>query len=173
MKRAWLICLVGLVGVGLIAPAALAQGRIGVVNVQMCFDKSYYGRNLQKKLQERKRRIEYDVKRRGAALEARRKQLLARRSSSVTRPEALLAQQRAFRRQLAEYQDLQRRYVEDYRIEMAKAKNDMLKKILEVVVQIGRSGRYTIILPRRMVLYMTGTLDVTSQVIAALNQRYR
>ncbi len=173
MKRAWLICLIGLAGVVLVAPAVMAQGRIGVVNVQMCFDKSYYGRKLQKKLQDRKRRIEYDVKRRSDALEARRKQLMAQSSSSVTRPEALLAQQRAFRRQMADFQDLQRRYVEDYRISVGKAKADMLKKILEVTVQIGRQGRYTMILPRRIVLYMTGTVDLTSQVIAALNQRYR
>jgi outer membrane protein len=173
MKRARLICLIGLAGVVLLAPAALAQGRIGVVNVQMCFDKSYYGRKLQKTLQDQKRRIEYDVKRRSDALEARRRQIMAQSTSAVTRPEALLAQQRAFRRQLSEFQDLQRRYVEDYRISMEKAKGDMVKKILEVVVQIGRQGRYTMILPRRVILYMTGAVDLTGQVIAALNQRYR
>ncbi len=173
MKRAWLMSLCALSAVLVAAPAALAQGRIGVVNVQMCFDKSYYGRKLQKNLQDQKRRIEYDVKRRGEAIEARRRQLMARSQSSITRPEAALAQQRAFRRQVAEFQDLRRRYVEDYRLAVAKAKNDMLKKILAVVARIGKQGRFSMILPRRTVLYMTGTIDLTGQVIAAINQQYR
>ncbi|MBU0513407.1 MAG: OmpH family outer membrane protein [Proteobacteria bacterium] len=173
MKRAWLMSLCGLAAVCLAAPAALAQGRMGVVNVQMCFDKSYYGRKLQKQLQDQKRRIEYDVKRRGEAIEARRRQLIARSQSSLTRPEAALAQQRAFRRQVAEFEDLRRRYVEDYRMAVAKAKNDMLKKILQIVTSLGQQGRYTLVIPRRMVLYMTGNVDLTGQVIAALNQKYR
>lgn len=52
-------------------------------------------------------------------------------------------------------------------------RNQILKNIqtqlVKVVSQIGRAGHYTVILNDKSVLYVSGAIDLTGQVVAAMN----
>ncbi len=53
-------------------------------------------------------------------------------------------------------------------------RNQILKNIqnqlVKVVSQIGRAGHYTVILNDKSVLYVSGAIDLTGQVVAAMNK---
>ena len=180
MKRSTLILLSGLVSCILVfggAGAAFAQVKFGVVNVQMCALKSTYGQRMVKTIEREGRGMEATLQRRAKDLQRLRQQL--QRQSMVLSMDARVAKDRAYRRQVQAFQELQRQYRDQLRLKQMKLQKDMSKKMMGIVNEIGRRGRYTIIINRAaapgapVVLYMDRAINLTAQVISQMNRRYR
>ena len=179
MKKMNLILVGGLVS-GIIALCGAGQAKaqkIGVVNVQLVAIKSVYGQRMVKKIEREGRSMEATLQRRAKALERRRAQL--QRQSMVLSMDARVSKQREYRRQVQALQELQRQYRDQLRLKQIKLQKDMSKKIMGIVNNIGRRGRYTVIINRAaapgapVILYLDRAVDLTSQVITEMNRRYR
>jgi len=69
-----------------------------------------------------------------------------------------------------DYQRLVKDSQDDLRREDAELTSGILKTLLTVVETVGRSGGYTLVLEKKSVLYAADQIDITDQVVAAMNK---
>jgi outer membrane protein len=151
------------------APAFAADLRIAYVDMEKAFSTSAAGKAAKAKFT---RKLD-DLTRRIETRETELKQLqdslekAAATLSEDTRKDRELAYQNKYR----DYQRLVKDSQDDLRREDAELTNRILKSLLEVVEQVGKSGNYTLVLEKKSVLYAADQIDITDQVVAAMDKR--
>lgn len=165
----WLV-----VGVLVLSSAvALAQERIkiGFIDIQRVISESQAGKKAKERFQAQVKKAEADVQKERTDLE--------RLKSDLDKKGPLLKEEE--RRSLEA--DFQKRSVSlqrtlgDYQQDLQRKNNEMMSAILkeleQVVNEVGKAEKFTLILERSQILYSDQATDITTKVIEAYNSRVK
>ena len=152
---------------------ALAQERIkiGFIDVQRIISESQAGKKAKDRFQAQVKKAEADVQ--------KERQDLERLKNDLDKKGPLLKDEE--RRNLEA--DLQKRSVTlqrtlgDYQQDLQRRNNEMMAEILkeleQVVTEVGKADKFTLILERSQILYSDQAIDITNKVIDAYNTRMK
>jgi len=152
---------------------ALAQERIkiGFIDIQRIIAESQAGKKAKDRFQAQVKKAETDVQ--------KERQDLERLKSDLDKKGPLLKEEE--RRNLEA--DFQKRSVSlqrtmgDYQQDLQRKNNEMMAEILkeleQVVTEIGKAEKFTLILERSQILYSDQATDITSRVIEVYNSRVK
>ena len=152
---------------------ALAQERIkiGFIDVQRIISESQAGKKAKDRFQAQVKKAEGDVQ--------KERQDLERLKNDLDKKGPLLKDEE--RRNLEA--DLQKRSVilqrtlGDYQQDLQRRNNEMMAEILkeleQVVTEVGKADKFTLILERSQILYSDQAIDITNKVIDAYNTRMK
>jgi len=151
----------------------LAQERIkiGFIDVQRIISESQAGKKAKDRFQAQVKKAEADVQ--------KERQDLERLKNDLDKKGPLLKDEE--RRNLEA--DLQKRSVTlqrtlgDYQQDLQRKNNEMMAEILkeleQVVTEVGKADKFTLILERSQILYSDQAIDITNKVIDAYNTRMK
>ena len=152
---------------------ALAQERIkiGFIDVQRIISESQAGKKAKDRFQAQVKKAEADVQ--------KERQDLERLKNDLDKKGPLLKDEE--RRNLEA--DLQKRSVilqrtlGDYQQDLQRRNNEMMAEILkeleQVVTEVGKADKFTLILERSQILYSDQGVDITNKVIEVYNNRMK
>jgi outer membrane protein len=152
---------------------ALAQERIkiGFIDIQRIIAESQAGKKAKDRFQAQVKKAEADVQ--------KERQDLERLKGDLDKKGPLLKEEE--RRNLEA--DFQKRSVSlqrtmgDYQQDLQRKNNEMMAEILkeleQVVTEIGKAEKFTLILERSQILYSDQATDITSRVIEVYNSRVK
>jgi len=163
----WLVMIVLAAAPGL--AAAQDKTKIGFIDIQKAITESAAGKKA-------KARFDAQVKKAESEL-LKEKQELERLKSDFDKKGPLLKEDE--RRNLEA--DLQRRYLQyqrtgqDHQQELRQKEgemtNDILKELQQIVSEIGKSEKFTLIFERSQILYHDQGIDITNKVIESYNKK--
>jgi outer membrane protein len=152
---------------------ALAQERIkiGFIDIQRIISESQAGKKAKDRFQAQVKKAEADVQ--------KERQDLERLKNDLDKKGPLLKEEE--RRNLEA--DFQKRSVSlqrtmgDYQQDLQRKNNEMMAEILkeleQVVTEVGKAEKFTLILERSQILYSDQATDITSRVIEVYNSRVK
>jgi outer membrane protein len=152
---------------------ALAQERIkiGFIDIQRIISESQAGKKAKDRFQAQVKKAEADVQKERTDLE--------RIKNDLDKKGPLLKDEE--RRNLEA--DFQRRSVNlqrtmgDYQQDLQRKNNEMMAEILkeleQVVSELGKNEKFTLILEKTQILYSDQATDITTRVIEAYNSRVK
>jgi len=149
-----------------------ADQAIAVLDVQKVVAESEAGKAAQKEMSQKMKELQAKFKKEEDALVALQEEI--EKKSSVWSSEVKEKKTREFQKRRRELQGKS----EDARFELNKLKEDRLEPILknlrEVVEEIGKTNRYTVILDDKAgVLYNDESVNITDTVVKALNEKMK
>jgi outer membrane protein len=152
---------------------ALAQERIkiGFIDIQRIIAESQAGKKAKDRFQAQVKKAEADVQ--------KERQDLERLKSDLDKKGPLLKEDE--RRNLeADFQKrsvILQRTMGDYQQDLQRKNNEMMAEILkeleQVVTEVGKAEKFTLILERSQILYSDQATDITSRVIEVYNSRVK
>lgn len=152
---------------------ALAQERIkiGFIDIQRIISDSQAGKKAKDRFQAQVKKAETDIQKERTDLE--------RIKNDLDKKGPLLKDEE--RRNLEA--DLQRRSVSlqrsmgDYQQDLQRKNNEMMAEILkeleQVVTELGKAEKFTLILEKTQILYSDQAIDITTKVIEVYNSRVK
>jgi outer membrane protein len=143
--------------------------KIGFIDIQRAITESAAGKKAKARFDAQVKKAESDL--------LKEKQELERLKSDFDKKGPLLKDDE--RRNLEA--DLQRRYLQyqrtgqdhqqDLRQREGEMTNDILKEIQQIVTEIGKAEKFTLIFERSQILYNDQAIEITNKVIEAVNSR--
>jgi outer membrane protein len=154
-----------------LAPAAAsAQAKIGVINLDQAINNCKQGKRAQAELRRKASKLESELKQLNEDVQKLRKDL--ENTAMLLKPEAKLAKEREFERKARRLSDRRR----DAQQEMREAQRDafapILRRMNEVIKEIGAKRGYSLITESRSALYYPQSADITGEVIAAFDKKH-
>lgn len=146
--------------------AAGAEGaKIGLVDFQRILDHSKAGKAAQAFINEEGKKMEADLKTKGAEIEAMQKRM--EQEKMVTSKEALEERGRELRIRVNDFKVLQQKFSKQVRELQLKAMERIKKDVFGLVEGIGKKEGYHLIVERQEggVLYFPATVDLTDRLI--------
>jgi outer membrane protein len=150
---------------------AYAQERIkiGFIDIQRVISESQPGKRAKERFQAQVKKAESDV--------VKERQDLEKLKADIEKKGPLLKDEE--RRNLeADYQRRSvtlQRAMSDYQQELQQKNNEMmadiLKELEQIVNEVGKADKFTLILERSQILYSDQGIDITSKVIETYNSR--
>jgi len=163
----WL-AIAGLVLSGSVA-SAQERIKIGFIDIQRVVSESQAGKQAKERFQAQVKKAEADV--------VKERQDLEKLRADMEKKGPLLKDEE--RRNLES--DYQRRSVNlqramsDYQQELQQKNNEMMSDILkqleQIVTEVGKADKFTLILERSQILYSDQGIDITNKVIESYNSR--
>jgi outer membrane protein len=165
----WLV--VGMLVVSCSVAWAQERIKIGFIDIQRIIAESQAGKKAKDRFQAQVKKAETDVQ--------KERQDLERLKGDLDKKGPLLKEEE--RRNLEA--DFQKRSVSlqrtmgDYQQDLQRKNNEMMAEILkeleQVVTEIGKAEKFTLILERSQILYSDQATDITSRVIEVYNSRVK
>jgi outer membrane protein len=165
----WLV--VGMLVVSCSVAWAQERIKIGFIDIQRIIAESQAGKKAKDRFQAQVKKAEADVQ--------KERQDLERLKGDLDKKGPLLKEEE--RRNLEA--DFQKRSVSlqrtmgDYQQDLQRKNNEMMAEILkeleQVVTEIGKAEKFTLILERSQILYSDQATDITSRVIEVYNSRVK
>ncbi len=165
LSRQWLMILLGVLALGMQAPAQAQDFRVGFVNTDRIFREANTAKAAQAKLEQEFSRREKELNDLGNSLKSlsdkfEREAPTLSESQRAQRQKQLLDQDRDFQRKRREFQE-----------DLNARKNEELQQVLEranrVVKQVAEAEKYDLVLQEAV--YINPKHDITDKVIKALN----
>lgn len=164
-----LVFLACLLVMAIAAPSmAIAQAKIGVVNMEEAVNNTKAGKRAQAELKRKVEKYEKELKDEGAKIQKMQKEL--QNAGMLLKPEAKLSKQREYERMVRQFQEKQRDANQDMNLAQRDVFKPILQKMKGIIEEIGKKGGYTLITETRAVLYAPNSADITKQVIAAYDK---
>jgi outer membrane protein len=143
--------------------------KIGFIDIQRVIAESQAGKRAKDRFQAQVKKAEADI--------AKERQELDRMKSDIDKKGPLLKDEE--RRNLeVEFQKRSvslQRTMSDYQQELQQKNNEMmadiLKELEQIVNEVGKAEKFTLILERSQILYSDQGIDITSKVIETYNSR--
>jgi outer membrane protein len=165
----WLV--VGMLVVSCSVAFAQERIKIGFIDIQRIIAESQAGKKAKDRFQAQVKKAEADVQ--------KERQDLERLKSDLDKKGPLLKEDE--RRNLeADFQKrsvILQRTMGDYQQDLQRKNNEMMAEILkeleQVVTEIGKAEKFTLILERSQILYSDQATDITSRVIEVYNSRVK
>lgn len=168
-KKAALIFLACLMTTAFALPSmALAQIKIGVVDMEGAVNSTKAGKRAQAELKRKFEKYEKDLKSMQDQVQKLQKEM--ENSAMLLKPEAKITKQREFERLVRQFQEKQRDASQDMNAAQREAFKPILQKMRGIITGIGKKGGYSLITETRAVLYAPNSADITQQVIAAYDK---
>jgi outer membrane protein len=162
-----IVCAVMIVSAGAFA----AEAKFAVVDLQKVLELSDAGINAQKEMASKIDSAGTDVEKEGESLMRMKEEL--ENEAALLSAEAYADKVRAYEN---EYLEFQRKY-EDYEYELYLMESELINTVMDDVVELigelGQKEGYTVVLESRVsgVLYADDSIDITDEVIEALNKK--
>jgi outer membrane protein len=153
--------------VALSVPAAAADVKIAVVNLQTVLETSVAGKAAQDQLKSQRDKLEADLKQKGSELQELEKRL--QRDSMVMSKETREDKEREFRIKASDFQALQKKYRSDLQDLERQLMGDLQKDISALVSEIGKKEGYQLVISSIGVLYSHPSIDITARLVQDLN----
>ncbi len=172
MRKTGIFIVCWALGLALVSPVWGAEElKIGFVDMQKAL-------NLCNAGQEAKKAISGEVDRMQKTFEAKQKELekfkedLEKRGS-VMNESVRQERERDYQTKLRDLQRLQRDFEEDLRRRDREFTERVLRDLEKIIKKIGQDGKYTLILERNQpaVIYISGVLELTDEVVKIANQK--
>jgi len=165
------ICLVSAISCALILgrPALAKDLRIGVVNMERAVRETEEGRAAEGKLMDMKKKLENELQRKLKEFQDDQEKL--RKAMSILKDDE--KRKRAAESQ-KRYEDLQKRYLDAERELMDQKTKVMLKitdRLNKVIQSIAEKEKYDYVFNNAAVLWAPRHVDMTNEVIRALNKK--
>lgn len=146
--------------------------KIGIVDFQKILEASSAGKSAQAEIKKRGKKMEDDLKAKGAAIEEKKKQF--EREALVLSAEAREEKERELRINIGDFKALQKKYAEEFKEFEGKLIVDIQKDLIGLVNELGKKDGYLLILEKREtgVLYAPQTIDITDQLIELYNKDF-
>jgi len=146
--------------------------KIGIVDFQRIFITSNAGKLAQSKINDHGKKMEADLKKKGAEIEELKKKL--EREILVISKEMREEKERELRIKTNDFNFLNKKYVREFKGIEKKIVNRIKKDILKLVEEIGKNKGYLIIIEKRDagVLYAPSSIDITDILIQKYNAEF-
>jgi len=162
-----LIVLTTLLAILAVAPAALAQStpKLGIVDFQRALNEVSEGKKAKANLETRMETIKQDVEKRRRELEVMQEGL-----EDMMLSEAAQSEKRTeYQTKAYEFQQMVVTSQQEMTLLEQELTSGILEKLYKVAQGIAAEGGYNLIVEATAVVYVNGTTDITSQVIARYN----
>jgi outer membrane protein len=151
--------------------SAQERMKIGYIDVQRVIAESQSGKRAKERFQAQVKKAEVDVQ--------KERQDLERLKSDLDKKGPLLKEEE--RRNMEA--DLQKRsvilqrtmndYQQDLRHKESEMMSDILKEVEQIVNEVGKAEKFTLIFERSQIIYSDQGIDITSKVIETYNSRVK
>lgn len=143
--------------------------KIGFVDLETAIQNSKAGQNAKAKFQEQIKKVEASLLQEKNELEkfradAEKKGLLLKEGEKRNL-------EREFQRRLRDYQVRMRDSQEELRAREREAMDNILKEIANVVTEVGKAEKFTLILTLNQMLYADKGVDITKKVVDLYNRK--
>lgn len=166
-QNRWMILAIllifGFAGTGHAADVA----KIGVVDFQRLFENSDAGKVIKTKVTEQGKKMESDLKAKGAEIEEMKKRF--EREALVMSKDKREEKEREFRIKVNDIKVLKNKYEGELQALQKQLMGELQKETLEIINDIGKKEGYLLIMDSRGVLYAPSTVDITDEVIKRYN----
>lgn len=151
--------------------AKAADVKIGVVDFKQILENSDVGKEVNSDLKKEFKRMESDFETKKNELEELKKKL--EREAMVMSQEMREEKEIELRVKLKNAQELEKKYRQELMKQEKSAVNEIQKEVLEILQDVGKKEKYTVISSKIGVLYADDAVDLTDRVIKMLNQRHK
>ncbi len=141
--------------------------KIGVVDFQKILQESSPGKAAQAEINKHGKKMEMDLKRKGAEIEGMKKKL--QEELMVMNREMRLEKEREIRIRANDLNTLQKKYMGDFRLQESRLLNRIQKEVVVIVEKMGKAEGYLLIVDKRTVVYSPNTIDITDKIIKKYN----
>jgi outer membrane protein len=146
--------------------------KIGVVDFQRIFETSNAGKLAQSEINEHGKKMEADLKKKGAEIGELQKKL--EREILVISKEVREERERELRIKTNDFKFLNKKYLRKFKEIEQKIVKRIKNDVLEIVEEIGKKEGYLIVFEKRDagVLYSPSTIDITDKLIQKYNAKF-
>lgn len=157
----------------LCSSTATAQDRIkiGFIDIQRVISESLPGRQAKERFQAQLKKAEADVAKERADLERIRADI--DKKGPLLKEEERRALEADFQKRSVALQREMSDYQQDLQQKNQQLMSDILKDLEQIVNEVGKADKFTLILERSQILYSDQGIDITSKVIDAYNSRMK
>ena len=145
--------------------------KVGFVNVQKALSQSKRGEKARETFRNDVKAREQALRKEQLAIEKER-QTLAKQGRLMKEAERTKAQRRIQRR-MRDYERKTRDVREELTAKEREMTNEILKDLQKVITELGKIGKFTMILERSQLLYTDKGTDITDDVIKLYNERFQ
>ncbi len=143
--------------------------KIGLVDIQRAINESQAGKKAKEKFQAQIKKAEADLLREKQEVERLRTDF--DKKGSLLKEEQRRNLERDIQKRERGYMISAREYQEELRQREGEMTSEILKDLLSIVSEIGKSEKFTLIIERSQVPYGDQTIDITDKVIELYNSR--
>ena len=155
----------------LTVPAWGQELKVGFVSLQKAISESKSGQSARESFQTAIKEKQDALLKEKQAIENRRKEL---EKQAVLMKESERAKvQREFQLRVRDYERKTRDMREELALREQEVTNAILKDLQKVIAEVGKTGRFTIILEQGQLLYTDKGIDITDEVIRLYNERFQ
>ena len=145
--------------------------KVGFVNVQKAISQSKRGEQARETFQRAVKAREQALRKEQAAIEKERRTL---EKQAVLMKESERAKaQRRFQLRVRDFERKKRDMQDELRLREREMTDEILKDLQKVIAEVGKTGKFTMILERGQLLYTDKGTDITDDVIKLYNERFR
>ena len=173
-KRMWaglfgIICLALLVSFSAPQPA-LAQAKVGVVDLNSALKGCKQGKKALVELQRKAKKFDNELKSMQKEVARLRKDL--ENTAMLLKPEARMSKERDFERTMRKLRERQRDAKQELMESERASFNPILRRMTGIIKKIGAQGKYGLIVEVKSAFYYPPSADITKQVIAAYDKTH-
>ena len=167
MTRTWLVLLLTL----LVTPAWGQELKVGFVNLQKAISRSERGKDALAQFQASVKDKQAALLKEQEAIEKEQRDL-QKQGVLMKESERAKAQLR-FQRRLRDYERDKRDMQEELALREREITDGILKDLQKIISEVGKTGKFTMILERSQLLYTDKGTDITDDVIKLYDERFR
>ncbi len=168
MKRKWIF--LGCVFFLLLSTPVFSQIKIGVFDSQRLSEETEQGRKYQSELDAFRDKKYVEIEAKEKEIKSLEDQLKAKELSLSEEKRNNL--QKEIQKKYVELQRLRDDASRDFQNELLEVQKKFQEDLLDIVARIGREQGYTIIFEKMQVIYFSGVVDITNDVIAKFNEDF-
>ncbi len=172
MRRTGIFIVCWALGMALVSPAWGAEEvKIGFVDIQKALNQCTAGQEAKKAISGEVEKVQKTFGAKQKELEKLKEDLEKR--GSVMNESVRLEKERDYQAKMRDLQRMQRDFEEDLRRRDREFTERVLRDLDQIIKKIAEERKYTLILERNQpaVIYISGSLDLTDEVIKIANQK--
>lgn len=152
------------------APAARADTKLGIVDVQRVIDESNRGKAARDLLQKRFEQEKADLEQKGKAIELFKEDL--EKQALVLTPEKRAEKQDELERRIKDFTRLKKDKQEEFNKKQMQVLREVMGAVMEVIQGYGKEQGFTAILDGTQgpVLFVGDGVDITAEIVERFNQ---
>ena len=167
MARVFLVVLLAV----LTAPAWGQELKVGFVTIQKAISQSTRGKDARASFQADLKDKEAALSKEKAAIEKQQKDL--EKQAVLMKASERTRAQRRLQLRARDWERKMRDVREELNLREREITQEILKDLQKIIAEVGKTGKFTMILERGQLLYIDRGTDITDEVIKLYNERYQ
>ncbi len=145
--------------------------KVGFVNLQKAISQSLRGKSARKSFQAALKDKQDALFKENQAIEEQRKSL--EKQALLMKESERARAQRRFQLRVRDYERKMRDVREELGLKEREITDEILKDLQKIIREVGKTGKFTMILERGQLLYTDKGTDITDDVIELYNKRFQ